>query len=229
MESNYVKSAQAGTVVNTLVRRVYLWMSVALCITGLTAWVVAGSSWALNLMIGSPVAFWGIIIAQLVLVFTISGAVNKLSFSTLYALYILYSFLTGVTLSFIFIVFTASSIASTFFVTAGVFAVMSIYGYATKRDLTSFGNLLFMLLIGFIIASVVNLFMKSEMLYWIVTYAGVLIFVGLVAYDTQKLKALAGMEENESTSKLALIGALSLYLDFINLFLLLLRILGRQK
>lgn len=229
MDSNYVKSAQAGVAVNTLIRRVYLWMSIALGITGLTAWVVAGSSWAINLMYGNTFVFWGLLIAQLVLVFTISGAVRKLSFGTMYMLYILYSFLTGVTFSFIFLLYTKSSIASTFLVTAGIFAVMSLYGYITKKDLTSWGNIMLMALVGVILASVVNFFLKSEMLYWIVTYVGVFVFVGLIAYDTQKLKALAGMEENESTSKLALMGALSLYLDFINLFLMLLRIMGRQK
>ena len=141
----------------------------------------------------------------------------------------LYSVLTGMTFSVFFLVFTAESIASTFFITAGTFAVMSIYGYVTKSDLTKIGNLCLMALIGILIASVVNIFLKSETMYWIVTYAGVLIFTGLIAYDTQKIKALATLENNEHTQKLAICGALSLYLDFINLFIMLLRIFGQRK
>ena len=141
----------------------------------------------------------------------------------------LYSVLTGLTFSVYFLAFTAESIASTFFITAGTFAVMSIYGFVTKRDLTKIGNLALMALIGMIIASVVNIFLHSTMLNWIVTYIGVLVFVGLIAWDTQKIKALASAQDNEFTQKLAICGALSLYLDFINLFIMLLRIFGQRK
>lgn len=141
----------------------------------------------------------------------------------------LYSVLTGMTFSIYFLAFTAASIASTFFITAGTFAVMSVYGYFTKSDLTKWGNLFLMALIGVIIASIVNIFLKSETVYWIATYAGVLIFIGLIAYDTQKIKALVYTEDNEHTQKLAICGALSLYLDFINLFIMLLRIFGQRK
>ena len=142
----------------------------------------------------------------------------------------LYSLLNGLTLSVLFAVYTRSSIASTFFITAGTFGAMSLYGYFTKKDLSSWGNIFIMSVICFIIASVVNIYMHSSMIYWIITYAGVLIFVGLTAYDTQKIKQmLANQEINEQTQKLALLGALSLYLDFINLFLYLLRIFGDRK
>lgn len=144
-------------------------------------------------------------------------------------MFVLYSFVTGIVFSLLFTMYTKESLATTFFITGALFGVMSLYGWTTKRDLTSMGSILFMGLIGIIIASVVNIFLKSTMLYWITTYVGVFIFIGLVVYDTQKLKQLAGMADSDSRSKLAIIGALSLYLDFINLFLMLLRIFGRRN
>ena len=144
--------------------------------------------------------------------------------------FLAYSFLNGLTLSVVFLAYTKSSIASTFFVTAGTFAAMSLYGYFTKKDLSSWGNLFFMALIGLIIATIVNVFWANTTLYWITTYAGVLIFVGLTAYDTNRIKQmLANQEVNEGTQKLALLGALTLYLDFINMFLYLLRIFGDRR
>lgn len=183
----------------------------------------------MQVIFGSPILFWGILIAQLGLVWAISARVTRLSLGTLSALFMLYSFLTGVTFSVYFYLFTQESIASTFFITAGTFGAMSLYGYFTKSDLTKLGNLCLMVLVGIILASLVNLFMHSETLYWIVTYVGVLVFIGLIAYDTQKIKALATLENNEHTQKLAICGALSLYLDFINLFLMLLRLLGKRN
>ncbi len=170
-----------------------------------------------------------LLFAQLGLVWAISAKVTSFSLPTLSGLFMLYSVLTGVTFSVYFLAFTAESIASTFFITAGTFAIMSIYGFVTKRDLTRLGNLAFMALIGIVIASVVNIFLHSSVLNWIVTYVGVLVFVGLVAWDTQKIKALVALEDNEFTQKLAIAGALSLYLDFINLFIMLLRIFGQRK
>ena len=144
--------------------------------------------------------------------------------------FLAYSFLNGLTLSVVFLAYTKSSIASTFFVTAGTFAAMSLYGYFTKKDLSSWGNLFFMALIGLIIATIVNVFWANTTLYWVTTYAGVLIFVGLTAYDTNRIKQmLANQEVNEGTQKLALLGALTLYLDFINMFLYLLRIFGDRR
>lgn len=214
---------------NTLVRSVYIWMCTALLLTGATATLVAGSPRLLEIIFSNRAIFWILIIAQLGLVWSISAKVNSFSLPTLSGLFMLYSVLTGVTFSVLFLAFTAESIASTFFITAGTFAAMSIYGFLTKTDLTKLGNLCLMALIGLIIASVVNLFLKSDTMYWIVTYVGVLIFIGLIAYDTQKIKALATLHDNEQTQKLAICGALSLYLDFINLFIMLLRIFGQRK
>jgi hypothetical protein len=175
--------------------------------------------------------FYGLLIAELLLVITLSGAIQRLSASAATGFFLLYSALSGVTLAAIFVLYTQSSIASTFLVTAGTFGAMSIYGHVTRRDLTSWGSFLFMGLIGFLLASVVNMFLHSEMIYWVSTYCGILIFVGLTAYDTQKLKVLAmgGFASGEDRHKAAILGALRLYLDFINLFLLLLRVLGRRR
>lgn len=214
---------------NTLIRSVYIWMCTALLLTGATATLVAGSPRIMEIVFSSNIFFWGLLIAQFGLVWAISAKVNTFSLPTLSGLFMLYSVLTGVTFSVFFLAFTAESIASTFFITAGTFAAMSLYGYFTKSDLTKLGNLMLMALIGIIIASVVNIFLKSEMMYWIVTYVGVLVFIGLIAYDTQKIKALAYANDNEHTQKLAICGALSLYLDFINLFIMLLRIFGQRK
>ena len=175
--------------------------------------------------------FWGLIIAEFGLVIAISAAINKLSLTTATLLFILYSVINGATLSFIFAVYTMSSIASVFFITAGTFAVMAVVGYTTKKDLTSMGKILLMALIGIIIATVVNIFLKSTGLEMIVSYLGVLIFVGLTAYDSQKIKQMlqTAPDAGEGAQKLALLGALSLYLDFVNLFIYLLRIFGRRE
>ena len=221
------KTAQA-----TLFKNVYTWMAMALLVTGLTAFFVANSETLIQAIYGNRIFFYVILFSPVALVWYLSARINTLSLSTATIMFIIYSVLNGLTFSFVFMVYTASSIASTFFVTAGTFAAMALIGTFTKRDLSSLGGILLMALIGLIIASVVNMFLKSEMMYWIVTYAGVLIFVGLTAYDAQKIKRLIneyGSEVNESTQKIALLGALSLYLDFINLFLFLLRILGSRK
>ena len=175
--------------------------------------------------------FQGQQIGELALVVYLTSAINRLSQTTAIAVFLLYSLLNGLTMSVIFLVYTTGSIASTFFVTAGTFAAMSIYGYTTKKDLSSIGNMAFMALIGVIIASVVNWFLQSEMLYWIVTYLGVAVFIGLTAYDTQKLKEIGsrGFVDQENMEKMSILGALTLYLDFINLFLFLLRILGNRR
>lgn len=222
-------SQEAVAVENTLVRSVYVWMCTALLLTGATATLVAGSPRLLEIIFGNSFLFWVILIAQFGLVWAISAKVTSFSLPVLSGLFMLYSVLTGLTFSVYFLAFTAESIASTFFITAGTFAVMSIYGFLTKRDLTKIGNLAFMALIGMIIASVVNIFLHSTVLNWMVTYIGVLVFVGLIAWDTQKIKALMYTEDNEFTQKLAICGALSLYLDFINLFIMLLRIFGQRK
>ncbi|SFC09629.1 hypothetical protein SAMN04487907_102225 [Zunongwangia mangrovi] len=213
------------------INKVFNWMSLALLITGVTAFFAAGSYEFMNLIFSNKLVFYGLIIGEVLLVGYIGANIQKLSTTTATALFILYSVLNGITLSFILLVFTSASIATTFFVTAGTFGAMSAYGYFTKRDLTSIGNLCFMALIGIIIASIVNIFFFSEILYWVITYAGVLIFVGLTAYDTQKIKRMyrAGMEDSDIGHNLALMGAITLYLDFINMFLFLLRIFGNRK
>ena len=214
----------------TLFRNVYLWMTMALFITGATALTVSDSP-TLNAIFGSKVAFFGLIIAELALVIILSSFIFRMSFLTATLMFIAYSILNGATLASIFLLYTASSIASTFFVTAGTFGAMALFGYFTKRDLSGIGNMGYMALIGIIIATVVNLFLRSETMMWVITYIGVLVFVALTAYDTQKIKKMVMNAEvvDESTQKIALLGSLTLYLDFINLFLYLLRILGSRK
>jgi FtsH-binding integral membrane protein len=211
--------------------KVYTWMSGGLAITGLIAMYVASIEGIEMMILENTMLFYGLIIGEILLVGYLITVINKISAQTAGLIFTVYAALNGVTLSTVFMIYQSASIATTFFVTAGTFGIMSIYGYYTKKDLTSWGNLLFMALIGFIIASVVNFFMQSEMLYWLITYAGVLVFVGLTAYDTQKIKRMSTANEigSEAESKGAIIGALMLYLDFINLFLLLLRILGDRK
>ena len=214
-----------------LMRKVYVWMTLALAISGLTAYGVAHSENLLALIYGNRLVFWGLIIAELALVFTVSAAINRLSLTTATIMFVLYSIINGATLSVIFLVYTMSSITSVFFITAGTFAAMSAFGYFTKTDLSSWGKILLMALIGIIIATIVNIFLKSSGLEMIVNYLGVLIFVGLTAYDVQKIKQmlLQAPDAGEGLQKLALLGALSLYLDFINLFIYLLRILGSRR
>lgn len=221
-----------NTAYRTLMGKVYLWMTLALAVTGLTSLYVASSPGLVQSIFASRGTFWLIVIAELALVFILSARIMKMSFSTAGIMFALYSVLNGVTMSFIFIAYTSTSIATAFFVTAGMFAAMSFIGFVTKKDLSSFGSFFTMALIGLIIASVVNIFLNSSVMYWIITYVGVLLFVGLTAYDTQKIKQMLieyGDEVNDSTQKLALIGSLSLYLDFINLFLYILRLFGNNK
>ena len=215
-----------------LMRKVYVWMTLALVLTGITAYGVASSPSLMMTIFQTPAIMWGLIIAELIIVIAISAAINRLSLTTATLLFVLYSVLNGATLSLIFVVYTMSSIANVFFITAGTFGVMAAYGYFTKRDLSSWGKLLLMALIGLIIATLVNVFLvKSSGFDLILSYAGVLIFVGLTAYDTQKIKQMLAMQTDmgEGAQKVALLGALSLYLDFINLFLYLLRIFGRRE
>ncbi len=213
------------------ITKVYGWMCFALVVTASVALLTVSSPTLANLIMGNQILFFGLLIGEVVLVGYLAVAVAKMSASTATAVFIGYSALNGLTFSVIFMAFTAESIASTFFITAGTFGVMSFYGYVTKTDLTGVGNLCFMGLIGVIIASVVNFFFKSSMIYWITTYIGIAVFVGLTAYDTQKIKKMniIGNENTDEDKKEAIMGALTLYLDFINLFLMLLRIFGRRR
>ena len=206
-------------------------MGFALLVTGAVAMYVAGSESLVRTIATNRLLFFGLIIGELMLVMYLATAVQKMSVQAAAAVFIGYAALNGVTFSLIFVIYTAESIASTFFITAGTFAVMSIYGYFTKRDLTGIGQLCMMGLFGFIIASVVNFFFRSPTIYWATTYIGILIFIGLIAYDTQKIKKMniLGNEGTDEDKKEAIMGALTLYLDFINLFLLLLRLFGRRK
>lgn len=233
MESISTKQTQVQIRVNEFIRSVYNWMAIGLALTGFIAYYVANTPALLNLILGNRILFFGLIIAELALVFTISARVHRMQASTATALFVLYSALNGATLSFIFIIYTSASIASTFFVCAATFIACSIYGWTTKRDLTSMGGFLMMGLIGIIIASLVNLFIRSSAMHMIISYIGVLVFVGLTAYDTQNLKAMAVSQPSDvgasAIRKGAILGALKLYLDFINLFLMLLRILGNRE
>jgi hypothetical protein len=211
-------------------RRVYNWMVAGLALTGGVAYLTASSPTLLQTILQTPL-FYVLIFGELGLVFYLSARIQRMSSGTASAMFIVYSVLNGLTLSFIFLAYTGANIASAFFVTAGTFAAMSVYGYTTKKSLASWGSFLIMGLIGIIIASVVNIFLKSETMYWVVTYAGVLIFTGLTAYDTQKIKMMAqeGFVGRETETKVAIMGALALYLDFINLFLFFLRIFGGSR
>jgi uncharacterized protein len=233
MESISTKQTQVQVRVNDFIRSVYNWMALGLALTGFVAFYVASTPSLLNLIYRNQILFFGLIIAELALVFTISARIQRMQASTATALFVLYSALNGVTLSFIFIVYTRASIASTFFVCAATFIACSIYGWTTRRDLTSLGGFLMMGLIGIIIASLVNIFIRSSAMHMIISYIGVLVFVGLTAYDTQNLKAMAISQPADVAAsairKGAILGALKLYLDFINLFLMLLRILGNRE
>jgi len=213
-----------------LMRKVYVWMTLALVITGITAYGVASSPAILQAIYSNSAILWVLIIAELALVFGVSAAINRISLTTATLMFVLYSVLNGVMLSSIFLVYTTSSIATVFFITAGTFGAMALVGYTTKTDLSSMGKILFMALIGLIIATIVNLFVKSSGLDLILSYVGVLIFVGLTAWDSQKIKQmmLQAPDASEGMQKMALLGALTLYLDFINLFIYLLRIFGRR-
>ena len=233
MQSISVKGTQTQILVNEFIRSVYNWMAIGLGLTGFVAFYVSNSESLMRLIFGNQLIFFGLIIAELVLVFSLAGRAHKMQASTATGLFILYAALNGVTLSAIFLIYTRSSITSTFFICAATFVACSIYGMTTKRDLTSLGGFMTMGLIGIIIASVVNLFVRSSGMSMIISYVGVLVFVGLTAYDTQKLKTMAlsqpdGLEAGV-VRKGAILGALSLYLDFINLFLMLLRIFGSNR
>ena len=214
-----------------LMRKVYLWMALALVITGVTAYGVATSPGILQAIYTNQVLFWGLIIAEFGLVIGVSAAINKISLTTATLMFIIYSVINGALLSYIFLVYTASSVATVFFITAGTFGAMAVVGYTTKTDLTSMGKYLFMALIGLVIATLVNLFVKSDGLTMILSYVGVLVFVGLTAWDSQKIKQmlLQAPDAGENSQKLALLGALTLYLDFVNLFIYLLRIFGKRE
>jgi FtsH-binding integral membrane protein len=219
------RAEQAG-----FMQKVYGWMAAALAVTALTAMYVASNLNLVEIIIGNKLVFYALIFGELGLVIWLTSAMRTMSSTTAIMLFFAYALVNGLTLSVIFLAYTADSLAGTFFISGGMFMAMSAFGYFTKRDLTSWGSLLFMALIGIIIASVVNIFWKNDMFQLIISYIGVIVFVGLTAYDTQKIKQLhLENADSETQSKGAIMGALTLYLDFINLFLFLLRIFGRRK
>lgn len=215
----------------TLMQKVFVWMAMALAITGITAYTVTQSPAMLQLMFGSRIPIFLCIAAEFGIVIYLSSRISRMSLTTATVWFIVYSILTGITLAPIFLVYTGASIAKTFLITGGTFGAMALIGFTTKRDLSKMGSLLFMALIGLIISTLVNLFLKSTMFEMILSGLGVLIFTGLTAWDVQSIKKmlLESGEVSESTMKLALLGALTLYLDFINLFLYLLRFFGDRK
>ena len=232
LDFNSIESTRySDSVVATLMRNVYIWMTLALVITGLTAMVTAKSEALMTFIFTNNWALIALMILQLGLVFYFSARINRMSFSTATAVFILDSAITGLTFSSIFVVFSMSSIATTFFITAGMFAAMALVGSFTKKDLSGMGKFALMALIGLIIAGIVNMFLRNAMMDFIVSGIGVLVFAGLTAYDSQKIRQMLQMQSeiNESTQKLALLGSLSLYLDFINIFLYLLRFFGSSR
>jgi uncharacterized protein len=220
-QTNYTTIAIARSGV---MRGVYGWMGAGLALTALVSLLTVSSPALLQAILGNRILFYALVFGELGLVFAISGAINRISASTASMLFLAYAALNGLTMSTIFVAYTSSSIASTFVITSGMFGAMSLYGYLTKSDLTSWGSFLFMGLVGVVIASVVNIFMQSSMIYWIVSFCGVIVFTGLTAYDTQKIKNMGNVG-----TKGAILGALTLYLDFINMFLIMLRILGNRR
>lgn len=227
-ERNYeVEAAQ-----KTLLKNVYLWMALALVVTGLTSFYVASTPSIVATIFSSKAIFYGLIFGELALVLILSAAINKISFPVAGIMFVAYSILNGLTLSSLLLIYTMESVASTFFITAGTFGAMALYGHITNKDLSKIGSILMMALIGLIIASLVNLFLGNSTLSLIISYVGVLIFVGLTAYDAQKIKnmiTMYGTDTSDTNMKMALMGSLELYLDFINLFIYLLRILGKRN
>jgi len=221
--------AQASTI---FLAKVFNWMAIGLGLTGLMAFLVANSAAAMQIFILNPMIRWGLIIVEIGLVFYLSARVMRLSALTATALFLIYSAINGVTLSVILLVYTATSVAATFFITAGMFGAMAVYGLVTKKDLSGLGSFMFMGLVGIILASIVNIFLHSPMISWVVSGLGVIIFTGLTAYDVQKITQIGAsgiMREGEAAiRKGAIMGALALYLDFINLFLSLLQFVGNR-
>jgi FtsH-binding integral membrane protein len=226
-----VTAEQAEELQRAFVVKVYGWMTAGLLITGAIALLTLQTPGLLEAIFSSRLVFFGIVIAQLGLVIWLSTRVEKMTAVTATTVFLGYSALTGLTMSVVFLAYTSASIASTFFVTAGTFGSVALFGYVTKRDLTGLGGFMSMGLIGLILASVVNMFFNNPTVYWITTYIGILIFVGLTAYDAQKIKQMSALslQGGEVEQKGAIMGALRLYLDFINLFLMMLRVMGSRK
>ncbi len=233
MRSDFYSIGELGKVeTNILLRSVYEWMMIGLLISGLSAFMVSHSQVMLHMLFGNPYMIWVLMFIEFGLVVAISAGINKMDISTARVLFILFSVVDGMTLASIFLIFTEASIVTTFFIAAATFGVMSLYGYFTDSDLSSIGNILFVALIGLVIAMLVNFFLKSPAMEWWISMIGVIIFVGLTAYDTQKIKQMgeemAG-DNPQALNRVAIVGALALYLDFINLFIMLLEFFGQSN
>lgn len=216
---------------HTLLRKVYGWMCYALFVTGLAAYLVSYNTSVMYYILEHDYVMWGAFVIELCLVVILSYFTNRLSLSQAMGAFVLYSLVNGCTLSVIFMIYSSTSIGNTFMITAGTFGFMSLYGYCTKKDLSTIGRCCFFALIGIIIATIVNLFLGSTLMDYVISYIGVIVFMGLTAWDTQKIYRMLLHQDNVSdgTKKLALLGALTLYLDFINLFLYMLKIFGKKK
>lgn len=233
---NYSERETTFPMAQSFITGVFSWMGIALGITAITSWLFASSTELMAMLLNPETGSmsmlgWIVMLAPLGLVLWMSAGFNRMSASTMLLVFVGYSILMGMSLSFIFYVYTLPSIAKTFLVTTAMFGFMALLGYTTKTDLTKFGSILLMALVGIIIATLVNYFMKSTQLDYIISFLGVMIFAGLTAYDVQKLKRIgaSAIDSNESLRKMTIFGALTLYLDFINLFLFLLRFLGSRK
>jgi uncharacterized protein len=226
-----VEASFSTAEVRRFLLHVYNWMTMGLAVTGIVAFGVSTSNVLLRFIVMNPFIFYGLMIAQLLVVIILSAAINKMPSVVAVGAFFFYAFLTGLTFSILFLVYTSGSIAYTFLICAAMFGSVSIFGYITKMNLAGVGIFMMMGLFGLIIASIVNIFLQSPMLYWIISYIGVLIFVGLTAWDTQRIKKMAQATsfETEEGKKAAIMGALTLYLDFINMFLFLLRIMGNRR
>ncbi len=233
MEFSSLTQGRTLVKTNTFIRSVYNWMAIALALTGFTAYYVSHNQAMVQLIYGTPGLLLVLIFAELGFVFFLSARIQKIQATTATAIFTIYSILNGVTLSFIFLVYTSTSIVSTFMICALTFLACSIYGMVTKKDLTSLGGFMAMGLIGIIIASVINIFIQSSAMQMIISYIGVIVFIGLTAYDTQKLKNMSLTMPDNATGAMirkgALMGALTLYLDFINLFIMMLHIFGGNR
>ncbi|MFO7884603.1 MAG: Bax inhibitor-1/YccA family protein [Desulfobacteraceae bacterium] len=231
--SSAFDSTKSLVKVNSFIKSVYNWMAVGLLLTAFTSLYVSNSETMLRIILGNQLVFFGLIIGELALVFFLSARVQKIKASTATSLFVLYSVLNGATLSVVFLMYTSASIVSTFFVCALTFGACSVYGMVTKRDLTSLGGFMMMGLIGIILATLVNMFIRSSAMTMIISYIGVVVFVGLTAYDTQKLKNMALTQPVDASGAMvrkgAIMGALTLYLDFINLFIMMLHVFGVSR
>ncbi len=230
---NFHTSHLSKSDTNILLNSVYQWMMIGLLVSGLSAFMVTHSTFLLHLLFGNAYMIWVLFFMEIGLVVAISAGINKMDISTAKILFILFSVVDGMTLASIFLIYTEASIVTTFFIAAMTFGIMSLYGYFTDKDLSSWGNILFIGLIGIIVAMLVNFFLKSPAFEWWISIIGVIIFVGLTAYDTQKIKemgeAMAESGDTKSLSRVAIVGALALYLDFINLFIMMLELFGNRR